>query len=304
MIKKLCALLIVPFMLTLNCPLIASEISQATNNTSAEVTTDITYDPATEAIAGQRIPIQIEVEDKSGVDVVRIYFRVVNATNYFYVTMNQSGDTFTAILPAPANGAGEIDYLILVKNNNNQLVKSQNYMMTVVDDNEANASDLAANNEKINIYTEAMEAPGSLEGFMDNIAIHLTKSAVKYGVTMGIYSALEAGASTSSVVASGTVTAATGGMSTTMMVVSGVGAAAAVGGVAVAAGGSSSSDGGTVASSSVSGTTATFCGYNYPYCDEVGGTCVSAAECSTATSTVDFGLGGCNCWDSSNTSGY
>ena len=240
MMKKLCALLIIPFMLTLNCPLIASEISQAVDSSAAGVTTEITYSPEDQAIAGQRIPIELEAEDDNGIDVVRIYFRAMATQTYYYVTLNGSDETYTGLLPAPANGVEGIDYLILVKNNNDQIVKSQNYHMTVVDSDDASAADILANNEKIEVFTEALEAPSSLEGFMDNIGINLANSAVKYGVTSGIYSALEAGTSTSTATASGTVTASSG-MSTTAIVASSVGVAAAVGG-GVAYGVSASDD--------------------------------------------------------------
>ena len=237
---RFCAMLLMPFMVVLNCPI--TVLAEDTNAQALNI--EITHDPVEEATAGQRIALEASVEDEAGVEVVRAYFKAVEAAEFNFVPLEAAGDkTYKGVLPAPANGVGAIDYLILVKDANNIVVKTQTYRIVVKDDDDAAAA--IAKNEQINVYTELQQAPTEITGFSDNIAIDVVESAGKLGVVAGIYSAASAGSSTSGAVAGGTVTASTGGFSTTAIVVGSVVAAAAtVGGIAAIASSSSDDDGG------------------------------------------------------------
>jgi len=232
---RFCAMLLMPFMMVINCPMtgLAADAADV-----PEMNIKITHDPVKEATAGQRIPLEAKVVDEAGVEIVRAYFKAVEAAEFNFVVLTSSeNDTYRGTLPAPANGVGAIDYLILVKNANNQVVKTQTYRITVADSD--NAAAAVAKNDQITVYTELQEAPTEITGFSDNIAVDIVESGAKLGVVVGLYSTATAGGSTSGAVAGGTVAASTGGISTTAIVIGSVVAAAAVGAVAVA---SSSSD--------------------------------------------------------------
>lgn len=235
-IFRFCAVFLIPLMAVLNCPVGPS----SANADTAPVTTEIEHSPVGEVVAGKRIPLEVEVEDEAGVKVVRIYFKASEAADYSFVALQAIDDeTYSGVLPAPANGAGTIEYLILVQNGNNQVVKSQTYVVTVEDDDDAAAA--VAENNPIQVYTELEQAPMEITGFSDNIVVDVVESAAKLGVVAGLYSMAKAGSSSSGAVAAGTVTASSG-ISTTAVVLGAVAAAAVAGGVAAAAVASSDDD--------------------------------------------------------------
>ena len=230
---RLCAAILVPLMAVLNCPISAVSASAPA--------IEIEHNPIEEATAGERITLKVEIDAESGVKTARAYFKASEATDYSFVVLESgNGEDFTGTLPAPANGSGSFEYLILVQNGNNEVVKTQTYIVTVEDDDDA--AQAVAENDKIQVYTELEQAPADIAGFSDNIAVDVVESAAKLGVVAGLYSAATAGSSSSGAVAAGTVTATAGGVSTTAMIVGGVLVAGAVGGVAAAASSSDDDD--------------------------------------------------------------
>ena len=230
---RLCAAFLIPMIALLNCPLNA--VAAPTPNIEIE------HDPVEEVTAGQRIDIEAEIEDESGVKTARVYFKAAEASDYSFVVLSSDdGESFTGTLPAPANGAGSIEYLILVQNNNDHVVKTQSYQVIVEDDDDAASA--IAENDQIKVYTELEKAPTEITGFSDNIAIDVVESAAKLGVVAGLYSVATAGSSSSGATAAGTVTATAGGISTTAVVLGVVATAAVVGGAAAVASSSSDDD--------------------------------------------------------------
>ena len=92
---------------------------------------EITHDPLEEVTAGSRIALQAEVaDDEAGIELVRAYFRTGDGGDYVYVDMAPVGDDesdYTGTLPALAQDAGTLDYFLLVKSGDGNVVKSQNY---------------------------------------------------------------------------------------------------------------------------------------------------------------------------------
>lgn len=278
---RICAAFLIPLMAVLNCP-----ISAVSAETPA---IEIEHNPIEEATAGERIAIEVEIVDESGIKTARVYFKASEAAEYSFVVLeSENGEDFTGTLPAPANGAGGFEYLILVQNGNNEVVKSQTYMVTVEDDDDA--AEAIAENDQIQVYTELEQAPTEISGFSDNIAVDVVESAAKLGVVAGLYSAATAGSSSSGAIAAGTVTATAGGISTTALVIGGVVAAAAVGGAAAAS--SSSDDDGGSAEELTSSTI-------------VGSWSVTGSSTygSTTSGTITFNNGGSYTY-TLNTSGY
>ncbi len=279
---RVCALLLLPFMMALNCPVSVS----AASSPAPEIDITIKHNPVTEAKAGKRITVDAEVEATSGVDVVRVYFKAIGGGDYVFVPMalkegfldKLGAGLYSGTLPAPANGASGMEYLILVKNSNNQVVKSQTYRVVVSD--EEDAAQVVMDNDPIQVYTELQGAHEQRTGFADNITVDVVESAYKYGVVAGIYDAEKAGVAAGEVVAAGTVVATTGIMTKNMLI---GGAAALVAVVGVAAIGSSGgSDGGSSGSSTATTSSSGSC----PYV----GTWSGTYSWSTCTGTYVSGL--------------
>ncbi len=258
-IRKIIALLLLPMVCLLNVPLVAFAAE-------GSVDTKIVHKPAKAFVSGQRIALEAEVKDPTGADVVRVYFKSVQATDYHFVAMaNVGGNDYAGTLPAPAKGAGSIDYLILVKNGANQVVKSQTFRVDVKDsEGEAVVAD-----DKVQVYTELAEAPQEIVGFSDNIVVDVVESAVKFGYVAGLYQGMEvssavgagAGATNAGTVAASTFAISTATMIGAGLVAAGVGVAAAGGG---GGGGSSSSSSTTTSNPTTSVTTVDIVGaWNY-----------------------------------------
>ena len=231
---RFCVVWLIPWMTILNCPL--PSLAASTPSLSMK----IQHNPVEEVTAGARIGLEAVVIDDSGVEVVRVYFRAAEAADYNFVSLSSTdNETFTGTLPAPENHSGSFHYLILVKNGNNQVVKTETF--TVAVKNNDNAEAAAAENEPITVYTELQQVPAGIPGFNDNLVVDAIESSAKLGVVAGLYSS-SAGTSTSGAVAAGTVTTST--TFSTSLIIAGVIAAGAVAGVAASGGGSGRGSGG------------------------------------------------------------
>ncbi len=245
--NKLCAVLLTPFMVLLNCPVMAA---QATDNFASNPSTEMLHKPIESAEAGKRISIYTEINDPSGVDVVRVYFKSQDAADYTFIalqpTKNQEkslfesfktlgsdfkGQAYSGVLPAPAKGSKSFEYLILCKSTVNVVVKSQTYTVPVA----AAQGDTAPEKEPIKVYSELSETPSQVSGFSDNIALDTAESGAKFGVIAGLYSGVTTAGG--GAISGGTVAASAGGFTTSAAVVGGVAAVLVVGSVAGAAGG-------------------------------------------------------------------
>lgn len=253
--QKIIALFIAPFMLVFNIPFVCL----ADEDQPKQPTVEIIHEPVERAPAGERVVVQAEIQDKNGVDVVRAYFKSEDGANYNFVEMVPEDPeaapiidaTYTAVLPAPANGTKSFTYLILVKNTFNVVVKSQNYWVEVT------PTDIITPPvaEPIKVYTELPEVPSQITGFSDNMTYDTVESAVKFGIVAGLYQTMSKGAE--GVIYGGTVATSTGGVGTGTIILGSLAVAAVVGGaVALASGGGGSSSD----DSNDNGTTCTYQG--------------------------------------------
>jgi hypothetical protein len=178
---------------------------------------------------------------------------------------------YTAVLPAPSASTTQINYLFLSVNNNNEVVKSQNF--AVMKNAAKGVPDWQAvpKEGEIKVSMELDKAPKELRGFSDNVTIDVVESTARFGVVAYLYHELmddgshggagqkgtwanvgaEGGAAASGAAASGAsspaitsaaaatgatsagvITASTLGWSTAAIVGLGVGAAAVAGGTA------------------------------------------------------------------------
>ena len=109
------------------------------NTLVAEAKVTIKHNPISSVLSGHRTNVTADIKDEThGIDIVRVYFKTAEESRYFFVALSKSeGDTYIGTLPAAELGAGVMDYLILVKNSADEVVKSQNYTINVKDDPEA-----------------------------------------------------------------------------------------------------------------------------------------------------------------------
>ncbi len=297
-LKKVLAALLTPFMMLLNCPVMAAE---AGGEQAVKPLTEIMHKPVESAVTGKRITLYTEVSDSSGIDLVRIYFKAQDAADYSFVALKAvekeekglfekfkslnsdfDGQGFSGVLPAPAKGIKSFDYLILTKNKANMVVKSQTYKVTVGD----NDQEEVATAEPVQVYTELNQAPSQITGFSDSMVIDTVESAGKLGVVAGLYSGLSSSGTGSTF--GGTVAASSGEFTTTATVVSVASAVAViVGGVAAASGGSNGDSGGvSVSASQILGT------WNFQYYGSFGGNGGTATFYANGTVTGQQTSGG------------
>lgn len=253
--NKYIALLLTPLMMICNLPLFAVAMEQP-----KQPTAEIVHNPVETTKAGQRVTLEAEIEDKNGIEVVRVYFKAEDGADYNFVEMKPDADstppiiaeTFSAVLPAPTNGAKSFTYLILIKNSFNVVVKSQNYWVKVEPSNDKPKP----GDKPIKVYTELDQIPSQITGFSDNIIFDTVESAAKFGAVAGLYQALmNRGAD--GVVYGGTVAASTEGIGAGTIILGGLVVAALAGG-AVALASSSSDDS---SSTTTTTTTTTACSY-------------------------------------------
>ena len=225
----------------------------------ADVNTNIKLDPIIdEVVSGKRILINAKIKDKAGIDIVRTYFKSSDVANYSFIKMNCKDINCAGTLPAPSASTKAIDYLILVKNSDDIVYKTQTFNAKLLPkDSKTPKYQMKPSMKAINVKTELAQAPEMVEGFTDNIVLDTAESTVRYGAVAGLFSGSGAGGAGAAATATGTTSAGTvaasGAISTTTMVVGGVVAAGAVGAAAGGGGGGGSSSSSSSSSSSLEG---------------------------------------------------
>ncbi len=207
------------------------------------------YDPIEYFVPGKRIVLEIEANDKSGINLVRCYFRAGGQKDYVFVPMTAVKEgTYRAILPASSKDTSMIDYLFLVVNGKNQVFKTQTFIVKEKDEKDVPAWQLSDTEGNILLYTELPEASQPPVGFSDSIAMDLVESSARFGIVVGgIYAVTQRASAdpisgdAAAATSGGTVTASSG-LSTGAKVGIGVGISAVIGGGAAALGGGGGGD--------------------------------------------------------------
>ncbi len=263
---------LIPCIIFATIPVTATPTPQTEDVQKAKSATEIYHKPAERAETGKQIAIYTEVADPKGIDEVRAYFKAQDAANYNYIVLQPSsfkekglfesfasigsdfrGQAFSGVLPAPANGCKAFEYLILVNNKANVVVKSQTYKVTVI----GFSSEARREVVKIQVFTDLPNVPEKIDGFSDNIFLDVAESGARFGIVAGLYSEVVTPSFTTTAAAGGTVAASSGGFTTTAVVVAGITTAAVVGGVAAAGGGGNGSNSNDTVTGGGSGSTGT-----------------------------------------------
>jgi hypothetical protein len=205
--------------------------------------TKVTHEALKFFVPEKRIRLDAAVVDPKGVTLVRAYFKSKTQADYVFVPMeaHQSAkDSYVANLPAMAKSNDEIQYLFLVVNGANEVLKTEPFVVKAKDSTDVPSWQLVNGDESVQLFTEVPDAPAVAASFSDSVSFNVVESGARFGLVAQIYgtsgSVAVSGAAAGATNA-GTAAVATAGLSTATIAM----AAAAVAGVA--AGGSTGGGG-------------------------------------------------------------
>ena len=205
--------------------------------------TKVTHNALKYFVPEKRIRLDLAVTDPKGVTMVRAYFKGKTQADYVFVPMEAqqtAKDSYVANLPAMAKSNDEIQYLFLVVNGANEVVKTELFVVRAKDSTEVPSWQMVNDDASIKLFTEVPDAPAVAASFSDSVSLNVVESGARFGLVAQLYgasgSATASGAAASATNA-GTASMATAGMSTVTIAA----AAAGLVGVAAAGGGGSGS---------------------------------------------------------------
>ena len=196
---------------------------------AGDPTTEMKHKPMEYFVPGHRIQVSADISDDNGVRLARCYFKTTEEADIIFVVLKETKGAYTGIIPAPSENTLLIEYLFLVVNESNVVVKSQTFQMKRSDDDDVPAWQQKSAEGEVNVYSELAQAPEQPPGFTDAIHQDVVESSLRFGVVAGLYPGAEAvSGSAATATSAGTVTATSG--------MSGLAIAAIAGGVLVAGG--------------------------------------------------------------------
>lgn len=198
--------------------------------------TTIKHKPPEYFKSGYRLLLNATVKDPQGIQLVRCYFRYETQADYLFVPMSANGqNVYQALLAAPAEGIKKIEYLFLIVNQSQQVVKSEPHKLGLSQTKKVPAWLLpAASQAPIVMYTELAAPPKDTSQFGDSVSVDVAESGARFGVVAGLYAGLSS--SGTSALPAGTIATSTGGSSATGAVVAVIVVGAAAGGAYALAG--------------------------------------------------------------------
>jgi hypothetical protein len=199
----------------------------------------VTHEAIKFFVPEKRIRLDAAVVDPKGVTTVRAYFKSKTQADYVFVPMEAqltAKDNYVANLPAMAKSNDEVQYLFLVVNGANEVLKTEPFVVRVKDATEVPSWQMVSEDGSVKLFTEVPDAPAVAASFSDSVSLNVVESGARFGLVAQLYGA--SGSATASGAAAGatnagTAAVATAGISTVTIV------AAAAGLVGVAAGGGS-----------------------------------------------------------------
>lgn len=282
--RKFIAKMLVPFVILANSPL-----PLLAANPEQETALEIEHSPVEKVKAGETIPVKANFTIPEGIEIVRIYFRAVGSSAYFFVPMIASKkNEYYSILPAPDGSAAEIEYLFLIKTYNNRIFTSTTNTITVTP---VKSIHPVAAEDIVDVSTELMLSPVKITGFSDQTNVRLVAKSEKHGVVAGLYDIKDTGGTTSTGHYHGTIEASEESHLNGWLIGGGV----AAGVVALAVAGSSGSGGSSSAqdtSSEVStGAGSWTLGFEYAPCSKTTSQTVSCSSEGLVTSVSPTAIG-------------
>lgn len=244
-LRKLIAKALIPFIILLNFPL-----TVFATPAEEERTLQIEHSAVKKAKAGKTIPVTANFAISEGIEIVRIYFRAVGSTPYYFVPMIVSKNSeYYSILPGPDGTVAAIEYLFLVKTYNNRVFTSKANTVTVTDRKKVSVD---SKQDIVDVSVETTKVPAKMVGFNEKTRVRLVTQSEKHGVLAGLYDNKDTGGTSSSGHYHGTVEAYEASHLNALLIGGGVAAGvlalAVIAGSSGSGGSSSSTDPGTTVS--------------------------------------------------------
>ena len=221
--------------------LLAFLVLQVPGAAFAASDTKVTHEALKFFVPEKRIRLDAAVVDPKGVTLVRAYFKSKTQADYVFVPMEAqqtAKDRYVATLPAMAKSNDEVQYLFLVVNGANEVLKTEPFVVKAKESNDVPSWQMVSRDESVQLFTEVPNASAVAASFSDSVSLNVVESGARFGLVAQLYgtsgSAAASGAAAGATNA-GTAAVASAGLSTVTLVA----AAAAVGGVAAAGGGKS-----------------------------------------------------------------
>jgi len=93
------------------------------------------HGPTSSTPAGKSVPVTVFIADVEEILEVRLYFKTMTATDYFFLSMTGSSKgIYTGSLPPTKNDTKGIDYLLLFKNSQGEIRKTKPFRILVLND--------------------------------------------------------------------------------------------------------------------------------------------------------------------------
>ncbi len=239
-VRKIIAQILILSLLLFNIPFVVFGAQEAD-----DAAVQIVYSPVERVYTEEVINISADIESLEGVELVRIYFKMVGSKDYYFVPMIVSDDTkYSGFLPAPTLTGKSVEYLFLVKTYNNRIFKSQTFTSIVLDRKNTGSGEEPV---AIDVSIETKEIPPVLVGFDRRTRVRTVTKPEKHGVVAGLYEYEEAGGTSSNGQYHGTQLATEKSYLNTILI--GGGVLAGVAAIAAILGSSGSEDGGSSSSS-------------------------------------------------------
>lgn len=231
--RKLIAKVLIVCMVLLNIPLplFAATVQE-------EALLQIEHSPIEKVKVGKTIPVTANFTVPEGIEIVRVYFRAVGSSPYFFVPMIASQKSeYYSILPAPNGSVAEIEYLFLVKTYDNRVFTSKVNRVAVKGEKNDSAD---SEQDIVDVSVETVDVPAKIVGFSDSTRIRPVDRSEKHGVIAGLYTNKDTGGTSSSGRYQGTIELSEKSYRTALLIGGGV-TVGAIALVAAAGSGSSSS---------------------------------------------------------------
>lgn len=243
-LRKFIVIVLIPSLMFVNLPFLAFADSD-TGGPSLR----IEHSPVSTLEAGKVFSVSANLQDREGIELVRLYFRAVGTKPYYFVPMIVTkGTEYFGMIPAPSSSTSKIEYQFLVKTYNNRIFNSETFTVNVFSPDQIVAM---AEQDTIDVLTETKDVPEQMAGFVGKTRVRLVTKHEKHGVLAGLYTHEESGGTASNGRYHGTVLRS-GTSSRNMYLIAG---GVALGAVAIGLAAGSGSGGGSSSSSTPPPTT-------------------------------------------------
>lgn len=139
--------------------------------------------------AGQPIAVKADIDNSGPLLAARCYFRFRSDTGYLYIDLENRGDDYLGLLPAPGPRIDSVAYFFLVVNEAGQVLRSPVYT-SVREENGKVAAPLVPERSHFALKTEIPSLPAAPEDLFwhpDQVEVSAAGRNERYGLAAGLY---------------------------------------------------------------------------------------------------------------------